>query len=141
MLAPDGLRSTRSVSWLEQPQAKSLIEARHHSNPAFGTVGRQLGSSTIDSSVVHPKSFVTALFVVLPVERTPHHFLKPGNAAQHWTASSARVRHELGSEEPVTIEEAIRQTIRWERENPPEVVFLPQFDYAAEDARVAGHHR
>ena len=80
-------------------------------------------------------------FIVLPVERTPRHLLKPGNAAQPWTASSARIRHELGYEEPVAIEEAIRQTIRWEREDPPEVAFLAQFDYAAEDAAVAGHHR
>jgi len=36
-------------------------------------------------------------FVVLPVERTPGHLLKPGNAAQHWTASSARIRRELGT--------------------------------------------
>src|SRR4030088_2676892 len=75
-------------------------------------------------------------FVVLPTERTPRHLLKPGNAAQHWTASSARIRHELGYEEPVAIEEAIRQTIRWERENPPEVAFLAQFDYAAKNSPV-----
>ena len=79
-------------------------------------------------------------FVVLPVERTPRHLLKPGNAAQHWAASSARIRHELGYEEPVAIEEAIRRTTRWERENPPAVAFLAQFDYAAEDAAVAGDH-
>jgi nucleoside-diphosphate-sugar epimerase len=35
-------------------------------------------------------------FVTLPVERTPQHLLRPGNAAQHWTASSGRIRHELG---------------------------------------------
>ena len=70
-------------------------------------------------------------FVILPVERTPCHLLKPGNAAQHWTASSVRIRHELGYEEPVPIEDAIRQTIRWERENPPADVSLAQFDYAA----------
>jgi nucleoside-diphosphate-sugar epimerase len=58
-------------------------------------------------------------FVVLPAERTPRHLLKPGNAAQHWTASSVRIRRELGYEEPVAIEDAIRRTIRWERENPP----------------------
>jgi nucleoside-diphosphate-sugar epimerase len=79
-------------------------------------------------------------FVVLPVEYTPSHLLKPGNTAQHWTASSARIRHELGYEEPVAIEEAIRRTTRWERENPP-AEFLAQFDYAAEDAAVAGQHR
>jgi nucleoside-diphosphate-sugar epimerase len=80
-------------------------------------------------------------FVVLPVERTPRHLQKPGNAAQHWTASSARIRQELGYQEPVAVEEAIRRTIRWERENPPAGALLAQFDYAAEDAAVAGHHR
>jgi nucleoside-diphosphate-sugar epimerase len=79
-------------------------------------------------------------FVVLPAERTPRHLLKPGNAAQHWTASSVRIRHELGYEEPVAIEDAIRQTISWERKNPPAEALLSQFDYAAEDAAVAGHH-
>ena len=80
-------------------------------------------------------------FVVLPEERTPHHLLKPGNAAQHWTASSARIRNELGYKEVVAIEEAIRQTIRWERENPSAAAFLARFDYAAEDAAVAAHQR
>lgn len=77
-------------------------------------------------------------FVVLSVESTPRHLLTPGNAAQHWTASSARIRQELGYREPVAIERAIRQTIQWERENRPAVPFLAQFDYAAEDAALAG---
>ena len=78
-------------------------------------------------------------FVVLSTERTPRHLLKPGNVAQHWTASSTRIRQELGYEESVTIEEAIPRTIRWERGNPPADALLAQFDYAAEDAAVAGH--
>jgi nucleoside-diphosphate-sugar epimerase len=80
-------------------------------------------------------------FVVLPVERTPRHLVTPGNAAQHWTASSARIRQELGYQEPVAVEEAIRRTIPWERENPPAIGFQAQFDYAAEDAAVAAHNR
>jgi nucleoside-diphosphate-sugar epimerase len=79
-------------------------------------------------------------FLVLPAERKPRHLVKPGNAAQHWTASSARLRHELGYEELVAIEDAIRRTIRWEQENPPADASPAQFDYAAEDAAVAGHH-
>jgi nucleoside-diphosphate-sugar epimerase len=75
-------------------------------------------------------------FVVLPVERTPRHLLQPGNYAQHWTASSARIRRELEYSEPVTIVEAIQQTIAWEKENPPTLP-LAQFDYAAEDAARA----
>lgn len=74
-------------------------------------------------------------FVVLPVERTPPHLLRPGNAAQHWTASSARIRHELGYGEPIAVDEAIRRTIRWELENPPTLP-LAQFDYEAEERAV-----
>ena len=77
-------------------------------------------------------------FVILPAERTPPHLLQPGNFAQHWAASSTRIRHELGYKESVTIEEAIRRTIRWEREDPAAAAFLSQFDYAAEDAAIAG---
>jgi nucleoside-diphosphate-sugar epimerase len=72
-------------------------------------------------------------FVVLPVERTPPHLLRPGNTAQHWSASSARIRRELGYEEPVKLAEAIRRTIRWEMENPA----AAEIDYAAEDAALA----
>jgi len=79
-------------------------------------------------------------FVVLPVDRTPPHLLKPGNAAQDWVASSARIRRELGYEEPVAIEEAIRRTIDWQRKNAPAVEFPTQFDYVVEDAAVAERH-
>jgi len=75
--------------------------------------------------------------VTLPAERTPAHLLRPGNAAQHWTASSARIRRELGYQEPVAIEQAIRETINWELENPPAPPFGPVFDYAAEDTALA----
>ena len=76
-------------------------------------------------------------FVVLPVENTPPHLLRPGNAAQHWAVSSARIRKELGYEEPIEMREAIRRTIRWEEDNPPADVSQGQFDYAAENAAVA----
>jgi nucleoside-diphosphate-sugar epimerase len=78
-------------------------------------------------------------FVILPSEQTPRHLLRPGNTAQQWIASSKRIRQELGYEEPVPIEEAIRRTIQWELENPPPDTRLAQVDYSAEDAAVAGH--
>lgn len=71
-------------------------------------------------------------FIVLPVDRTPPHLLRPGNAAQHWTATSARIRRELGYIEPRPLDESIRCTIQWELENPPSLP-LVQFDYRAED--------
>jgi nucleoside-diphosphate-sugar epimerase len=80
-------------------------------------------------------------FSVLPVEQTPEHLLKPGNYAQSWTASSTRIRRELGYQEPVTTEEAIRRTISWELENPPEIASLVPLDYGAEDTAIAVHGR
>jgi nucleoside-diphosphate-sugar epimerase len=78
-------------------------------------------------------------FVVLPEEKTPPHMKRPGDTAQHWTATSARIRKELAYHEPVAIDEAIRRTILWEQENPATAASLAQFDYAAEDAAIAAH--
>jgi nucleoside-diphosphate-sugar epimerase len=76
----------------------------------------------------------TGQFAVMPANKVPPHLLTPGNFAQHWTASSIRIRQELGYHEPVTIDEAIHRTTQWEIENA-----LPsQLDYAAEDAAL-GH--
>jgi nucleoside-diphosphate-sugar epimerase len=76
-------------------------------------------------------------FVLLPPDGTPRHLLRPGNSSQHWSASSARIRRELGYREPVPTEQAIRETIQWELKNPPAAPFAPVFDYAAEDAALA----
>jgi nucleoside-diphosphate-sugar epimerase len=76
-------------------------------------------------------------FIVLPREHTPKHLLLPGNAAQHVVASSQRIRSELGYQEPVETQEAIRRTIEWERQNPTGMFNPQQFDYAAEDAALA----
>jgi len=76
-------------------------------------------------------------FVVLPRAQTPKHLLQPGNAAQHVVASSERIRTELGYENLVEIDEAIRRTIAWEQGNPPSTLNPQQFDYSAEDAALA----
>jgi nucleoside-diphosphate-sugar epimerase len=76
-------------------------------------------------------------FIVLPRSNTPKHLVLPGNAAQHVVASSERIRTELGYEEPVEIDEAIRRTIAWEQKGPPSTINPQQFDYDAEDAALA----
>jgi nucleoside-diphosphate-sugar epimerase len=76
-------------------------------------------------------------FVVLPRGQTPKHLVQTGNAAQHVVASSERIRTELGYEDMVEIEEAIRRTIAWEQQNPPGAVNPQQFDYSAEDVALA----
>lgn len=73
-------------------------------------------------------------FVVLPCARMPEHLLVPGNLAQHWAASSRRIREELRYREPVPLAEGLRRTIAWERAHPPADVDAGRFDYAAEDA-------
>ena len=73
-------------------------------------------------------------FIVLPDDRTPVHLGAAGNTAQHWVASSAKIREHLGYREPIALEEAIQRTIDWERENPPLGPSLHQFDYVAEDS-------
>jgi nucleoside-diphosphate-sugar epimerase len=74
--------------------------------------------------------------VTLRQDRMPQHLVQPGNAAQHWTASSARIRQELGYQEIVPWEESLKRTIQWELANPPAQVDPKQFDYEAEDAAL-----
>jgi nucleoside-diphosphate-sugar epimerase len=76
-------------------------------------------------------------FVILPPERAPKHLQPPGNSAQHWVASSERIRSELGYREPVPLQEAVCRTVEWEAANPPVGVTFHQFDYPAEDAALA----
>lgn len=76
-------------------------------------------------------------FVVLAREKTPKHLLLPVNAAQHAAADSSRIRTELGYREMVSIEDAIKRTVAWERANPPAGANFHQFDYEAEDAALS----
>ena len=55
-----------------------------------------------------------------------------GNATQHWVLDTDRIRRELGFDPPITLEEAVRRTIEWDRANPPQT--RPSVaDYEAED--------
>lgn len=72
-------------------------------------------------------------FVVLPHEKTPRHLLYPRRIEQQLIATAARIRQELGYQEPISIEQGIRQTIPWERANPPQQVWFAPFNYLAED--------
>ena len=72
--------------------------------------------------------------VTIPFEKAPPHLQLPGNTAQHASCSSRRIREVLGYRELTSRHEALRETIAWERANPPNPE--PQFDYAAEDAAL-----
>jgi len=74
---------------------------------------------------------------VVPAERSPAHLKLPGNTKQHWVADTSRIRSELGYSETVSLEQALRATIAWERANPPREIDPKQFDYGAEDASLS----
>ncbi|HET8648025.1 MAG TPA: NAD-dependent epimerase/dehydratase family protein [Vicinamibacteria bacterium] len=73
----------------------------------------------------------------VPSALTPPHLAPPGNTDQHWTASTARIRGELGFVEPVGDAEALARTIEWERAHPPARVEPGRLDYEAEDRVLA----
>jgi nucleoside-diphosphate-sugar epimerase len=72
-------------------------------------------------------------FIVLPREKAPKHLQYPRRIEQHLIASSARIREELGYKEPISIEEAVRRSIPWERANPPQAPLFMPFNYDDED--------
>ena len=76
-------------------------------------------------------------FALLPDDRVPPYLRAPGNTDQHWVADTTRLREELGFQERVSRDEAIRRTVEWERAHPPSGFTPHQFDYAAEDAAIA----
>ena len=70
---------------------------------------------------------------LLPVGRVPA-FLDAGiNTDQPLVTDTTRIREELGYAERVPFERALRQTIDWQRGNPPAQIDEARFDYAAED--------
>ncbi len=74
----------------------------------------------------------------VPAGSLPNNPMAGANPDQHLVVDTARIRQELGYEEKVSREEALRRTVAWERENPPEDIDPGSFDYAAEDAVLAG---
>jgi nucleoside-diphosphate-sugar epimerase len=79
--------------------------------------------------------------VAVPEDRLPEHLDWGLDMEQHWFVDTSRIRRELGYEEEVSREEALRRTVVWERELPPEKVDPTSFDYAAEDATLARLNR
>ena len=76
--------------------------------------------------------------VVVPRGTLPEHLTDNDiNTEQDIVADTSRIRRELGYAEPVPLDEALRRSIRWEREHPPAEIDPKQFDYAAEDAVLA----
>lgn len=72
--------------------------------------------------------------VFVPHGRLPEPLRWGIDAEQDIVVDTSRLRRELGYEEQVDLEEALRRTVAWERANPPKEIDPKEFDYAAEDA-------
>lgn len=71
--------------------------------------------------------------VVVPHDKLPQQMMPGFNTNQHLVADTTRIREELGYKESITLDEALRRTIEWERTHPPAKITPEQFDYATED--------
>jgi nucleoside-diphosphate-sugar epimerase len=69
-------------------------------------------------------------------EDLPEHLKRPGDWRQHLLIDSSRIRHELGYQELVYRDEALRRTIEWERLNPPARVSDQREQDALEEACI-----
>jgi nucleoside-diphosphate-sugar epimerase len=76
--------------------------------------------------------------LLVPPGSLPTHLVSRLETRQHLVTESSSIRQDLGYSEPVALAEALRRTVAWERANPPEEFDPARFDYAAEDAALAG---
>ncbi len=75
--------------------------------------------------------------VAVSPDRLPNHLRVAWNPEQHVVTDTSRIRRELGYTEHVVRDEALKRTIAWEQEHPPETIDPGMFDYVAEDRIVA----
>lgn len=79
--------------------------------------------------------------IILSRSQMPNTWKLEANFNQHWVTDSTRIRTELGYREIVARHEALKRTMAWEREHPPEAVAeigqAKLLDYQDEDAILA----
>ena len=78
--------------------------------------------------------------VIVPESQMPDTWELGANLDQHWITDSTRIRIELDYTEIVSRHEALKRTIAWSREHPPEDISLDDsklLNYQDEDAVLA----
>ena len=78
----------------------------------------------------------TGKVVPVPKEKLPEHLAFEVRPAQDLTLDTSRIKRELDFVELVPVEEALRRTVAWEREHPPQEADPTAEQYAAEDAAL-----
>ncbi len=74
--------------------------------------------------------------VIAPLGKLPESLIGGINAEQHIDVGTTRLRQELGYHESISLDEAIRRTVTWERANPPAKVDPEEFNYELEDRHL-----
>jgi nucleoside-diphosphate-sugar epimerase len=75
--------------------------------------------------------------VTMPEGMLPAHLAAPYDWRQSLAAATRRIRDELGYEEKISRDEALRRAVEWERANPPDEIDAKRFDYGAEDLALS----
>jgi nucleoside-diphosphate-sugar epimerase len=115
-LAATDERASGQVYNLGEPEARTEAEWVRKIGRAAGWPGRVL---------------------TVPEWRLPDHLRTPYDWRQDVVGDTSKVRHQLGYQEPVSLEEALTRTVAWERAHPPAATDPKLFDYTAEDAVLA----
>jgi nucleoside-diphosphate-sugar epimerase len=74
--------------------------------------------------------------LAVPRDVLPKHLADDYDYRHNLAADTSRIREELGYSEQVLREEALKQTVAWERDCPPKNIDAEKFDYAAEEGAV-----
>jgi len=75
--------------------------------------------------------------VVAHKDRLPAHLLAKVDYDHQLVIDTTRIRTELGYSERISQQEALHETIDWERKHPPSEIPPLQSEYAAEDEALA----
>lgn len=79
--------------------------------------------------------------IALPQDGLPAHLRTPHDWRHDVVGDTEKIHQELGFDDPVPLDEAMRRTVAWERAGSPEPVDHKLFDYVAEDECVARQER
>ena len=99
-----------------------------------------------ESEALSRRDFVKAIadaarwkgeIITLPQSDLPEHLQSAAIFEHDVVADTSRIRTELGYKEAVPKETALRETVEWERANPPDEIDHAHFNYATEDAAIA----
>ncbi len=117
--------------------AAAVVVATERGNPVVYNVGplQTLSEEEWVRAIARAHGWAGRI-VVAPSDQVPEGLRVPFAVDQDVIIDSSRIRSELAYSEPFAFEEGLRETIEWERLNPPTAASPEAFDYFAEDAAL-----